>query len=204
MDEFDDYKPNSNRSKEENREQLKPVAKATVRRRKNGGLKKIANVLLAENFEDAKDHLISDVIIPAIRQAIHDVFDRGSDLLFCGFESKYSKSKAAKVSYRDYYDHDKKRDDFKRYETPSRTLEYNDIIFDSRSEAEEVLFKMDELIEVYGTASVADFYEFAGVTGDYSANDYGWADIRSAHIERVRDSGKYGYTIVFPRARPLK
>lgn len=202
MDEFDNYKPNSNRSKEERREQIKPVVKAAVRRRKNGGFRKIANVLLAENVEDAKNQLISDVIIPAIRQAIHDVFDKGSDLLFCGFESKRNKTKASKVSYRDYYDDEKKNtEQYKRF---SPMLEYNDVIFDSRSEAEEVLFKMDELIEVYGSASVADYYEFVGITGDYSANNYGWMDIRSAHIDRVRDNGKYGYTIVFPRARPLK
>ena len=201
MDEFD-YKPNSNKAKEERKETIQPVVKANVRRKKKSGLKKVANILLAEDIEDAKARLIGDVVIPAIRQAIHDIFDRGSDLMFFGQDSKNGKPRASRVSYKDYYDSDKKT--LERYKTPPKTLEYNDVIFDSRSEAEEVLFKMDELIEVYGSASVADFYEFAGITGDYPANSYGWTDIRSAHIDRVRDNGEYGYTIVFPRARPLK
>lgn len=201
MDEFD-YKPNSNKAKEERREAIRPVVKGKVRRKKSGGLKKVANILLAEDIEDAKARLISDVVIPAIRQAIHDIFDRGSDLMFFGQDSRNGKSRASKVSYKDYYDSDKKQ--LERYKTAPKTLEYNDMIFDSKSEAEEVLFRMDELIELYGSVSVADYYEFVGITGDYSANNYGWTDIRSAHIERVRDSGSYGYTIVFPRARPLK
>lgn len=201
MDEFD-YKPNSNKAKEERKESLSKVVKTKARRRKGGGLKKIANIILAEDIEDAKIQLVSDVIIPAIRQALHDIFDRGSNLMFLGFENRNGKSKASKVSYRDYYESDRKPAE--RYVSRSKTLEYNDVIFDSKSEAEEVLFGMDELIEVYGSASVADYYEFVGITGDYSAHDYGWTDIRNAHIDRVRDGGKYGYTIIFPRARPLK
>lgn len=201
MDEFD-YKPNSNKAKEERKEEQKKIVKASVRRRKSSGFKKIANILLAEDIEDAKTQLVSDVIIPAIRQALHDIFDRGSNLMFLGFENRSGKSKASKVSYRDYYDNDKKSPE--RYKPQSRTLEYNDVIFDSKSEAEEVLFSMDELIEMYGSASVSDYYEFVGMTGDYSANNYGWTDIRNARIDKVRDGRSYGWTIIFPRARPLK
>ena len=59
--------------------------------------------------------------------------------------------------------------------------------------------RMDELISSYRVVSVADFYDLAGITPEYTDNKYGWTDIRSANIVRVRD----GYMIKLPRAVPL-
>ena len=58
---------------------------------------------------------------------------------------------------------------------------------------------MDELIEHYGIVSVADLYDLVGITGSYTDNKYGWTDIRTAQVVRVRD----GYKIKLPRAIPL-
>ena len=74
-----------------------------------------------------------------------------------------------------------------------------DIILDNRGEAEEVLLRMDEIVATYGTVSVADLYDLVGITGAYTDNKYGWTDIRSASVVRVRD----GYMIKLPRALPL-
>ena len=58
---------------------------------------------------------------------------------------------------------------------------------------------MEELISMYGLVSVADLYELVGITGSYTDNKYGWYDIRSASVVRVRD----GYLLKFPKAIPL-
>lgn len=58
---------------------------------------------------------------------------------------------------------------------------------------------MDELIDTYGLASVADLYDLVGKTCEYTDNNYGWNDIRSAAVVRVRD----GYLLKLPRALPL-
>jgi hypothetical protein len=47
--------------------------------------------------------------------------------------------------------------------------------------------------------SVADLYDLVGVTGNYTDNKYGWTDIRSASVIRVRD----GYMLKLPKALPL-
>ena len=75
----------------------------------------------------------------------------------------------------------------------------NNIVFNSRGDAEAVLMSMDELISQYEVVRVADLYDLAGITGDYTDYRYGWTDIRSARIERVRD----GYIIRMPKALPL-
>ena len=89
-----------------------------------------------------------------------------------------------------------------RRETTARTrsvFDYDDIIFEKRGEAEDVLSRMDELISTYHMASVADLFEFAGLTGPYTGNRYGWTDIRSASVVRTKD----GYMLKLPRALPL-
>ena len=75
----------------------------------------------------------------------------------------------------------------------------DDIILESRGEAEDVLERMDELIATYQLVSVADFYDLVGVSGNYTDNKYGWTDIRNASVIRVRD----GYMIKLPKALPL-
>ena len=101
------------------------------------------------------------------------------------------------MAYRSYYDKDNRRE---HSVTRSRIgYDYDDIILDNRGEAEEVLSRMDELIDTYGLVSVADFYDLVGVTGNYTDNKYGWTDIRSASVIHVRD----GYRIKLPKALPI-
>ena len=76
---------------------------------------------------------------------------------------------------------------------------YDDIIVETRGEAEAVLSRMDEMMEEYEVVRVADLYDLVGITGDYTDNRYGWTNIRNAEIVRVRD----GYTIKMPRALPI-
>ena len=59
--------------------------------------------------------------------------------------------------------------------------------------------RMDELIEKFKVASVADLYDLVGVSCDYTANNYGWTNLRNASVVRVRD----GYLLKLPRALPL-
>ena len=43
-------------------------------------------------------------------------------------------------------------------------------------------------------------YDLAGVTCDYTYNDYGWTSLRDAEVVRIRD----GYYIKLPRAKALR
>ena len=83
---------------------------------------------------------------------------------------------------------------------PRVRYSFEDVVLDSRSDAEEILYRMDEILATYGMVRVADLYEFAGISSNFTDNDYGWYDIRTAEIVRVRD----GYIIKMPRAVPLK
>ena len=73
------------------------------------------------------------------------------------------------------------------------------IVFESKEEVEEVLESLDEIIEEFGMASVLNLYDLIGVTAPFTADKYGWTDIRNATAVRVRD----GYLLKLPRVMPL-
>ena len=75
------------------------------------------------------------------------------------------------------------------------------LVIESRGEAEEVLCRLDEIIDVYGVARVADLHDLVGVTGNYTDNHYGWTNLRNADVVRVSGGG---YRLKLPKALPIK
>ena len=197
---MNDYKPNSNRFKEEQKQKaqekkVEKVVTGKVITRKRSGLSKLADEFISEDAKNIKSYVFGEVLIPAIKKAISDIVTDGIDMILYGGSKPGSKrSTADRVSYRNYYDRDNR--------APARTnsiYSYEDIILDSRGEAEDVLLRMDELIEAYKVVSVADLKDLVGISGPYTDNKYGWTNIRNAEIVRVRD----GYMIKMPRVMPI-
>ena len=73
------------------------------------------------------------------------------------------------------------------------------MVLETRGEAEDVLSRMDELIDTYGVVSVADLYDLVGISCNYTDNKYGWTNLRNAEPVRVRD----GYMLKLPKALPI-
>ena len=204
---MDEFVPNSNKFKEEQKNRLterkerQPIAKVTkgkVKVKKKSELHKFADTFIAEDVAKVKSYVISDVLIPAIKKAISDIVTNGIDMILYGETGHSKQSSSSRVSYSKYYD-DRREDRRSSTSTSRSRYDLDDIIFETRDEAKEVLERMDELIDLYGVASVADFYDLAGVTGNYTDNMYGWTNLSSADVVRVRD----GYIIKLPRIRPL-
>ena len=80
------------------------------------------------------------------------------------------------------------------------TFSFNEVVLFDRGETEEVLMSLREQIDRYGMVSVADFYDMVGQSAPYTANKYGWRDLRDAGIDRVRD----GYSINFPKSITIR
>lgn len=200
--EMADFKPNSHKSKEAAAKPEKRVEKAIVgssSKRKKSDLRKFTDVFISEDVDNVKSYILMDVIIPAVKKAVVDVVSDGINMLMYG-ESGAARSKggttASKISYQKYYD--------SRREVPRpnahTSLDYEDIIFETRGDAESVLSRMDEIIAQYDFVSVGDLYDLAGQTTDnYTINRYGWTNIRNAQVVRIRD----GYIIKLPKPMPL-
>lgn len=200
----EEYKSNSHRSKEgktealTDRKRVEKVVHGRVRTKPKSGVSKITDVFISEDASNVKSYIVMDVLVPAVKKAISDIVRDGIDMILYG-ESRGRKSSSASgyVSYRDYSRSDD-RDRFRDSRSRS-SYAHDDIILDSRGEAEEVLTRMDELIDTYGNVSVADLYDLVGKSSEYTDNKYGWTNIRNAEPIRVRD----GYMLKLPKALPI-
>lgn len=199
---MNDYKPNSNRFKEEQKqkEQGKKVEKVVTGKvitRKKSGFSKLADEFISEDAKNIKSYVIGDVIIPSIKKALCDIVKDGIEmLLYGGTRPGGGRSTSDRVSYRNYYDRGSSVRDTRMVRD---AIYADDIILNSRGEAEDVLSRMDEIMDMYKLVRVADLYDLVGITAPTTANSYGWTNIRNAEIVRVRD----GYMIKMPRAVPI-
>ena len=200
---MDDYKPNSHKSKEEQnaalseRKNLDKIVSGNVKIKKKSDIHKFADIFLSEDAANVKNYILMDVLVPAVKKAISDIITNGIDMILYGGNGRKPGSIVDKVSYRDYSSTSRGDD------RPARTrsgYSYADVILDTRGEVEEVLNRMDELIDTYGVVSVADLYDLVGITCNYTDNKYGWTNIRNAEPIRVRN----GYMLKLPKAMPIE
>lgn len=202
----EEYGPNSRKSKEEQKIAAQPekkvgkVISGSAKSKKRGEMQKFADVFISEDVSNVKSYILMDVLVPAIKKAISDIVTNGIDMILYGETGRTRKgANATKVSYGKFYDReaDRRRD----YHVPSRNgYDYDDIIFETRGDAESVLDAMNDIISQYGVVSVGDLYDLADVSTDnYNVNKYGWTDISGCKPVRVRD----GYILKLPKALPL-
>ena len=196
---MEDYKPNSNRFKEEKKEavnavekKIKKVAVASGKVRKSE-IRKLTDVFLAKDIHEVKEYIIMEVAIPAIK----DIISSTVNAFLYGDRSNPSKTtNASWASYGKYYDKGKTTSPS---EPVKKRLDYRDLTFNTKGDAEEVLSALEELISMYGKASVADLFDLADMECEYTDNRYGWKSLASASTYQTRD----GYMLRLPKARPL-
>ena len=146
------------RNKEEpNQEErhLEPVVSHDVQVRKKNIAQKFAKAFIAEDLNSVKSYVITDLLIPGIKK----MFLSSLEMLLNG--KGYSGSKKDKqvtsISYRDYYEKEQKQSESAR----NPYLDFDDIIFTERGDAEYVLDQMRDVLKKYRVVHVSDMYELS-------------------------------------------
>ena len=198
---MEEFKPNSHKSKELTpvpEKKVEKIVKGTVKSKKKNGIDKLKDNFISEDASNIKTYVVMDVLIPAVKKAICDIVKNGVDMILYGESGRSNRQPSEYVSYdRRYLDRGDPR--FYKADRARIGYSYDDIILETRGEAEDVLARMDELIEIYGMVSVADLYDLVGITGNYTDNKYGWTNIRNAEPVHVRD----GYMLRLPKVTSL-
>lgn len=95
----------------------------------------------------------------------------------------------SRVSYRNYYDSKK-----------TECFNFEEAVFDTPIDAENILDSMRDTIKRYGVVTVADYYDLCSFRNyDYTTTRYGWTDLRNALPIRCKN----GYKIKLPKVIPL-
>lgn len=183
------------------REHIEKVINGTAKVRKKSELSKMKDAFIAGNAAEVKNHIFSDVIIPEIKRLLLSIIKDGADMIFNGHVSgkgRGDRFSSDYVSYDRYSSRGATRRAPESYET-RRRFNSDDISFETYGEAKSVLDRMYECVRTYGHVTVGAMYDMADITAPYTAENYGWIDLRNASIERVYD----GYVIKLPRAMPI-
>lgn len=180
--------------------------KATTQ--KKGLTKRLLEGFLGEDTRSVGEYIIQDVLILAAKRMICDTVGWGgaAEMILFGEKSgKNSRREGSRggsyTSYGSYYKStDNRGNDRRDISHTARTRhDFDEVIFETKGDAEEVLFSLSELVVDYGEATVRDFYDFAGITASFTDEKYGWTDLRGVRIRPMRS----GYIIDLPRTRLL-
>lgn len=83
---------------------------------------------------------------------------------------------------------------------PYKQTHIDEILFDSRQDAENTITAMIEIIDQYGRATLMDFYDYCKVSKpyDYNSYHYGWDDLSDAKIMKTVSGDWF---ISFPKVK---
>ena len=166
---------------------------------KNNEVRKWTDIFFSDDTANVGNYILMDVLVPSIKKAIYDIVVNSLDMSLFGGRGGGKRS-GDKISYTAYSNSSRRDRDERSYRSySSADRGYQDIIFETRADAKDVLDSMDEIMETYDRVRVADMFDLAGLTCEHTLNNYGWTDIRSAKIVPAAD----GYRIKMPRALPL-
>lgn len=208
-----DFPSNSKRSKEDAQEPpekniSKVITGKVIQRKKSLG-KKFAEMVMKDEGSDMNSvvsYIIQDILLPGAKNIILDLVTGGLEMKFFGTASgKRSRSgrdkgytnynSVSKTSYRTANDRDV-RDERRTITDRSKALHnFDEIVFDNRGDAEEVLSTLVDLIKDYDMASVADLYASVDIVSSFTDNKYGWDDLAGVRPVRVRN----GYVLDLPK-----
>lgn len=195
----DDIQETLTKAVDESKPQVKQVAKGKVR--KQSLLKKFSRYIIEDSVESAKEKTLGEIIIPGVKTLIFDTLTDMLDIILFGGNGapmgRYAaapRARKGQTSYDKYYNSKTTGNGSRGGSYRDAPYDPDDIILDTRAQANNALNELNNIIMKYGQASVANFYDIVGVTGEWTDNRYGWTSLRGAGIKPVRD----GFMILLP------
>lgn len=206
--------PNSDKYRREKAaEQTKEIRKVEakgVRVKKRGLGTRLIDTFIKEKPEEVRKYVVKEVIVPAIMDTIYDSIMSALGMTFyqkadrrrssgggSGLGSKFTNYSAIS------------QPSIRKERTPAyggskgSLKSFDNLVFDSKGEAEDVRDSMIEALDRYGYLTVLEFYDIAQVTVDnFTDQNWGWKRDSIGQMKILGDSAN-GYYINLPRCEPL-
>lgn len=207
------YSSNSNRDKQDDQTPEKKIEKViggAAKERKTPLSRRIMQNFTGADARSVGQYVLFDVVLPQIKDLIYDVGssalqrslfgDRG------GGKQSYSSASRRSVGYTPYNAMSNaalpKSQPSQRAETPASD-EFGEIVVPTRGDAEVVMERMTNLIDMYGMVTVSDLKTSVGITPTFTDEKFGWIGMGGTDIRRVGGT-QPGFLLVFPRPEALQ
>lgn len=191
---------------------IETVVTGNVVRRKKPLGKRFKELFIGGDTSSVGQYVLFEVIMPAVKDTISDVVTQAVErtLYGNGAPTRGGRRGAARptgangyVSYNRFSQNtppSRREDPRDRVSRQARAShDFDEIVLDTRKEAEEVVDGLFNIISRYEQVTVADLYELCGISSAYTDQKWGWTDVRGAGITRVRN----GYLLDLPKPEQL-
>jgi hypothetical protein len=186
------------------REPVEKIIEGKVVTSKQPWFKRASRTLIADDAQSIGDFLVTDVLLPAVRNLLSDLIKGGTDRVLFG-QSRARRSvgrDGESRSLRTRYDRMSEPGEPRRVLSREDRARHNfgEVRLDDRAEAVEVIEAMLMRLDRYKVVSVTDLYDLVGVTGSYADRNWGWTNLDDADIRQSRG----GWLLDLPRPEPLR
>lgn len=202
-----EFPPNSETSKNRVIEDknIEQVTSSKARRKKRSLRKQFSETFVAGDAKSAVRYVIFDVLLPAAKDMVVEAGSQGIEKLIFG-DSRRRGARSPQAGSTGYISYNRlSMGD--RPGPPQRVMSrqararhnFDEIVLDKRSEAEEVIDRLFDLVSRYDQATVADLYELVGLSATHTDHKWGWTDLMGAGVARIRG----GYLLDLPDPEPI-
>jgi hypothetical protein len=191
------------------------VGEVTQRKKPLG--KKMSETFFKGDARGVLEHILTDVLLPSAKDTIVEMGTQFIERLIYGENARSASRRSALARFGTQAGHvaynritsnrptptgpQQPREDPRAISRQARTHhDFDEILLETRAEADEVVDRLLSLIDQFEMASVADLYDLVGISSSYTDNKWGWTDLRSASVGRIA-GGRY--LLNLPKPEPL-
>lgn len=219
MTEVPNYPSNSHKASEEktadvpkeDRKKLQKVVSGVVVARKPSMFKRLNEAFTGDDARTVGSYILFDVVVPAAKNMILDSVTQGAERAMFGEVRTRRSSGLSSTTRSNYtgYSRMTSRPTMRAMEPDEprgisrrarATHDFSEITLPTRGDAEAAVAGMNVVMGDYGVVTVSDLYELVGITGSFVDHKWGWNDLRTVRIQRVRN----GYLLDMPRPEPIE
>ena len=204
------YRSNSNASKSVDIPEKHIERIATGKKVKQSAGSKFLSEFLADDIHSIKDYILWDVLMPAFKNAISDTVTNGIDMLLFGQTRTRGSNTIKRITpYSSMYNgvssnrvvkyNDIQQESARRQSRGLAGYSYQEVVLQTRPEAEDVLAHMRLYLDRYNVVSVSDLYDAVGEVPEMMDTKWGWTDLSGARVERCSE----GFILRMPRVEAL-
>lgn len=191
-------------TKAEERQKIEKVVKNRVTTQKKSLSQKFGETFLSDESGGVGSYIFNDVLIPALKDTFVDMVEGAINMAFYGDtrrrsrgRSNISRTSIERIPYDDRFDSRSRRRSAPRGRA---RYEMDNLIFDSRADADMLLDTLTEYLDKYDSVSVGDVFESLDIPTQANDFRYGWYELGGAHIRKSRNGG---YVLEMPRLEEL-
>lgn len=190
--------------------QLTKVVEGSAEIKKKSKFEKVMEDFIVRDLKDIGYYIWKDVMVPGLKDAMADTINNTVGMMFWGDAGAYGGGRKRRKGEKEDYGRfsrsgggRRRRDEDDDDDRPSRrrrdNQEYNNIELDSARDCKAVLDELEDQIEEFGQASIADLYALTGISSEFTDNHYGWYDMDGFDYVHVRG----GWLLKVPKPKRL-